>query len=107
MVYIPGITKTLHRRKGGGKGGGGKSSSGGGSSGTTKIQQNVKGLPLGKTSMTAYGQGGGPVTFIQSGAFAGRTVGGGTRDGVFGSRYVKATFCHAMNLFASIIQRVV
>lgn len=59
---------------------------------------------MGKTSVTTYGQGGGPVTFIQSGTFAGRSVGGGTRDGVFGNRFVKAIFCYPMNLFANIIR---
>lgn len=98
MVYIPGITRTLYRRKGGGKGGGGgKSGSGGGSSGT-KIQKNFGGLPMGKTSTTAYGNGGGPVSMIQSGFFAGRTAGGGTRDVVFGNRSVQAIFCRPVGI---------
>ena len=93
MVYIPGITKALSRRKGGGKGGGGgggKSGGGGGGGGGSgsKIQKNINGLPAGKTTATTYGNGGGPVTTIQSGFFAGRTVGGGARDNVFGNRFV-------------------
>jgi len=50
------------------------------------IQKNFGGLPQGKTKATVYGNGGGPVSTIQSGSFMGRTVGGGTRDGVFGNR---------------------
>lgn len=94
MVYIPGITKTLYRRKGGGGkgggggGGGGKSGSSGGSSSGTKIPKDVKGLPAGKSTATAYGKGGGSVSTIQSGAFTGRTVGGGSRGDVFGNRFV-------------------
>jgi hypothetical protein len=92
MVYIPGITKPLYRRKGGGgKGGGssggGKSGSSGSSSGT-KIRNDFKGLPAGKTSVTTYGNGGGSVSTIQSGVFAGRTVGGGARGDAFGNRFV-------------------
>ena len=101
MVYVPGITKTLYRRKGGGKGGG-KSGSGTGSSGT-QIQKNFGGLPSGKTSTTAYGNGGGSVLTIQSGFFSGRTAGGGTRDSVFGNRSVQVIFSHSMSLFASIL----
>ncbi|KAF9652774.1 hypothetical protein BDM02DRAFT_2574042 [Thelephora ganbajun] len=85
MVYVPGISKTLSRRKGGGKGRGGKFGSSGSSSGKS-IQKNTKGLPLGKTSTTTYGSGGGPVSTIRSGIFTGRTVGGGTRANIFGNR---------------------
>jgi len=95
MVYIPGISKTLYRRKGGGKGGGSGSSSGGGKSGSTSgttIPKDFGGLPMGKTSVTAYGYGGGKVSTIPSGMFTGRTVGGGSRDNVFGTRSVWATF---------------
>jgi hypothetical protein len=99
MVYVPGVTKPLYRRKGGGKGGGGKS---GGSSSGTKIQKNFGGLPLGKTSTTAYGNGGGPAAVIQSGFFTGRTAGGGTRDGVFGNRCVQPTPCCPMSLFVNV-----
>ena len=88
MVYVPGITKTLSRRKGGGKGGGGSKSGSGGGSGGKQIQKNINGLPTGKTAATTYGNGGGTVSTIQTGLFAGRTVGGGTRDSVFGNRFV-------------------
>ena len=94
MVYIPGITKTLYRRKGGGGkgggggGGGGKSGSGGSSSGGTKIRNDFKGLPVGKTAVTTYGKGGGQMSTIQSGAFTGRTAGGGSRSDVYGNRFV-------------------
>ena len=83
MVYIPGITKTetLYRRKGGGKG-----VKGSGGSGT--IRKSFQGLPLGKSSATVYGSGGGPVSTIPSGAFAGRTAGGGLRTDVYGNRFV-------------------
>jgi len=94
MVYVPVITKTLYRRKGGGGkgggggGGGGKSGSSGSSSGGTKIRNDFKGLPAGKNTVTTYGKGGGPITTIQSGAFPGRTAGGGSRGDVFGNRSV-------------------
>jgi hypothetical protein len=42
---------------------------------------------MGKTSVTAYGNGGGPVSTIQSGFFTGRNVGGGTRSDAFGNRF--------------------
>ena len=99
MVYIPGITKTLYRRKGGGKGGG-KSGSGSSSSGT---KSNFGGLPSGKTSATTYGNGGGPVSTIQSGSFVGRTVGGGTRDVVFGNRSVRAIFCRLISPVVNVL----
>ena len=83
MVYIPGITKTLVRRKGGGKGKGG----GSGGSSVKSTPKSTSNLPLGKKSATMYGNGGGRVSTIPSGTvFAGRTVGGGTRSSVFGNR---------------------
>ena len=96
MVYVPGITKSLYRRKGGGgkgKGGGGGGGSGdeddsSDSSSDSDIQKNFDNIPTGKTSVTTYSKGGGPVSTIQSGLFMGRTVGGGTRADVFGNRFV-------------------
>ena len=87
MVYIPGITKPLVRRKGGGKGSKGK----GGGAKTTKVPKSTSNLPLGKTSATSYGNGGGPVSTIPSGLFAGRTAGGGSRANIFGNRFGHAT----------------
>jgi len=87
MVYIPGISNPLYRRKGGGKGGGGGGGGGkGGGSSGGKIQQSFGGLQQGRTKVTVYGNGGGQASTIQSGFFTGRTVGGGSRDGVFGTR---------------------
>jgi len=80
MVYVPGITKTLNRRKGGGKGVKGSGTSG------TKVRKSFQGLPLGKSSATVYGDGGGPVSTISSGVFAGRTAGGGFRTDIYGNR---------------------
>jgi hypothetical protein len=92
MVYVPGISKTLVRRKGGGKGGGGGGGGRSGGSGSgKKLPKSTTNLPAGKNSATLYGQGGGPVTTISSGLFAGRTVGGGTRGGVFGNRCGRAS----------------
>jgi hypothetical protein len=85
MVYVPGITKALVRRKGGGKNKGGKS--GPSTSSSKKSPKSTRNLPLGKKSATMYGNGGGPVRTIPSGAFAGRTAGGGTRADVYGNRF--------------------
>ena len=85
MVYIPGITKTLARRKGGGKG---KKSSG---PSLQKVPMSTKNLPLGKKSASVYGNGGGRVSTIPAGTvFAGRTVGGATRASIFGNRFGSA-----------------
>ena len=107
MVYVPGLTKTLYRRKGGGKGNGGGGGGGVGSGGAVgkMTRGNVKGLPAGKTSATMYGNGGGTVSTIQSGFFTGRTIGGGTRTNIFGNRFVRIIFCHSMNPFSSIMER--
>ncbi|GJE85389.1 hypothetical protein PsYK624_014680 [Phanerochaete sordida] len=106
MVYVPGITRRLYPRKGGGGGGKGGGSIGGGGGGESGGGSTGKGgssggsstggrsVPLsGSTggssgrSITAYGRGGGSATTIPSGQpFAGRSVGGGTRDQVFGTR---------------------
>ena len=91
MVYVPGITKTLARRKGGGKNKGGKSGSSSSSSGK-KSPKSTSNLPMGKKSATMYGNGGGPVSTITSGVFAGRTAGGGTRASVFGNRFGRVPF---------------
>lgn len=107
-MFLPFITKRsesnkkLYRRKGGGgggKGGGGKGGGGTGSGGTKGSGgsggggKTTKSIPLstkapgGKSTATAYGNGGGKVTTISAGSiFAGRTIGGGTRGQVFGSR---------------------
>ncbi|TDL25300.1 hypothetical protein BD410DRAFT_744058 [Rickenella mellea] len=103
-MFFPFITKRsglkkLFRRKGGGGRGGGSSgggssgggSSGGGSSGGTRGGGSVPvGGSTGATgrgTATSYGRGGVPVTTIPSGQpFSGRSVGGGTRDQVFGTR---------------------
>ncbi|KAK7041499.1 hypothetical protein VNI00_009367 [Paramarasmius palmivorus] len=91
-MYIPFVSH-IERRKGGGGGGhggghgsaSGKGSSGkGGSSGlghtkSVTMHGNTK-------SSTSYGFGGGPASIISSGVFAGRSVGGGNRSTVFGSR---------------------
>jgi len=82
----------LYPRRGGGGGkegggsGGGKSGNTGGGSGTIGKSSSFSGLQNGKNAATAYGNGGGAVSHISSGIFAGRTVGGGTRQQVFGTR---------------------
>ncbi|KZP03380.1 hypothetical protein FIBSPDRAFT_879518 [Athelia psychrophila] len=102
-MFIPFLTtpepsrsaRGLYRRKGGGGGGkggggssgggskGGGSTGGGGKSSTIPITGNT---PTGRGSASTYGGGGGKSTTIPAGtAFAGRTVGGGTRDQVFGN----------------------
>jgi len=106
-MHVPVVSTILYRRKGGGGkggggGGGGKSgSSGGGSSSSGKGSSgssgstgsrgstvSVSGKTGGKSSSaTAYGGGGGKVSTIPAGQpFAGRTVGGGNRDQVYGSQ---------------------
>ncbi|KAF9532163.1 hypothetical protein CPB83DRAFT_784913 [Crepidotus variabilis] len=85
--------RKLFRRKGGGgggKGGGGGSSSSGGKSGGSSSGGGATGrsgsIGSGKTA-TPKGNGGSSTSTIPSGsAFAGRSVGGGTRGEVFGSR---------------------
>ncbi|KZS96377.1 hypothetical protein SISNIDRAFT_451066 [Sistotremastrum niveocremeum HHB9708] len=115
MVFIPLLSKrtTKERRKGGGggggnKGGGGKSggSSSSGSSGSSGSSSSgskgsssssgssgsSRSVPIsnagnGRSSATAYGLGGGAVGTIAAGSlFAGRSIGGGTRNQVYGSR---------------------
>lgn len=96
----PTSNKKLYRRRSGG-GGHGSSAKGGssgkggttgksGSGGTTKSIPLSSKAPGDKSSATAYGGGGGKVTTIPLGSpFAGRTIGGGTRGEVFGTRCVK------------------
>ena len=86
MVYIPGISNTFVRRKGGGKGGRGGGKGSKSSSGKT-TKKSIQNLPAGKKSASLYGNGGGRISTITSGLFAGRTVGGATRTNVFGNRY--------------------
>lgn len=78
--------------KGGGsspKGGGTGSTGSSGGGGRQPASVPVSGLPKGSKGSSSYGQGGGrPVTIPAGTVFAGRTSGGGTRDQVFGSRYV-------------------
>ncbi|EKM57725.1 uncharacterized protein PHACADRAFT_251537 [Phanerochaete carnosa HHB-10118-sp] len=106
MVHVPGITQRLYPRKGGG-GGGGKGGGSGGEGGGTGKGSGSEGSGDGSTgssgrssvplsgstggsndrTITAYGKGGGSASTIPSGQlFAGRNVGGGTRDQVFGTR---------------------
>ncbi|KAI0063857.1 hypothetical protein BV25DRAFT_368207 [Artomyces pyxidatus] len=108
-MLIPGFTSVsrsdvtrrdlpeIVRRKGGGKGRGGgsgsKSSGSGGSKGKGSPSKpskpvSIPGLPSGRHSATAYGGGGGKITVIPSGQFfAGRHVGGGTRNQIYGNSY--------------------
>lgn len=109
-MYIPLFSefhprRRLERRKGGGgKGGGGKGSGGkggkGGKGGSSKSSSGSGGgkkskVPLsggglfGKSSATSYGYGGGKAAIIPAGQpFAGRSAGGGTRDQIYGTKYV-------------------
>ena len=111
MVYIPLISTRKPRRdlepraggggggRGGGGGGGGKgggSSSGGkgGSSGSSGSSSGGRSssISAGGTSKSAstYSRGGGSVVTIPNGSpFAGRQQGGGSRDQIYGTRYVK------------------
>ncbi|KAL0573658.1 hypothetical protein V5O48_008304, partial [Marasmius crinis-equi] len=106
-MYIPFISspststtsrRRLFRRKGGGGGGrgggsrGGRSGSsgssgGGGSSGASGSRGSVS-TPgfAGSRSISSSSSGGGAIATVPSGAFAGRSVGGGTRNQVFGTR---------------------
>ena len=60
---------------------------------------------MGKTTATAYGNGGGPVSTISSGVFTGRTVGGGTRTDVFGNRFVPPFYFHpVISFFANFMK---
>lgn len=84
----------LYPRKGakgggssGGKGGGSSSGSKGGSSSGATKNVPVSGSTGGRSVAQAYGSGGGKVSTIPSGQlFAGRSLGGGTRSQVFGTR---------------------
>ncbi|KAJ8081454.1 hypothetical protein PM082_007299 [Marasmius tenuissimus] len=97
--------KKLYRRKGGGGGGrggggrstGGKSGSKGGSKSGSKGGSKSSSSPFTRTkptkiggssrSTSSYGRGGGAATVIPAGSlFAGRSVGGGTRDQIYGTR---------------------
>jgi len=113
-MYFPFITtrsdtydQRLYRRKGGGgRGGGGKSggSSSGSRSGSSGKSGGSSGGSPGKSSSpistggtsrgaTAFGAGGGQALAIPSGQlFAGRLVGGGTRNQVYGDRFVFLLF---------------
>ncbi|KAG9088986.1 hypothetical protein FRC07_012437, partial [Ceratobasidium sp. 392] len=80
-------------RGGGGRGGGGggKSGSGGGGGGGGSSSGSRGGVSFGSggsRGSSSYGAGGGSRSVITSGAFAGRSIGGGTRNQVYGnSRY--------------------
>ncbi|KAI0063855.1 hypothetical protein BV25DRAFT_1823927 [Artomyces pyxidatus] len=86
-----------HSSGGSGRGGGdegGRSSGSSGSTGATgkgspsapEEPVSVQGLPGGVHSATVYGGGGSKITVIPSGqSFAGRSIGGGTRSGIYGS----------------------
>ncbi|KAF8492221.1 hypothetical protein F5888DRAFT_933794 [Russula emetica] len=90
------LTRSLEKRKGGG--GRGRGSSGtkgegtkGEDSGTkslgkpSKVKLDGENLPNNKKSATSYGAGGGQAAPISPGLpFAGRTAGGGDRQGVYG-----------------------
>ncbi|KAF8608170.1 hypothetical protein BDV93DRAFT_603039 [Ceratobasidium sp. AG-I] len=78
--------------RGGGGGGGGKSSGGGGGGSSGGGGGSRGGVSFGGGSAgrgsSSYSGGGGSRSTITSGAFAGRTIGGGTRGEVYGnSRY--------------------
>lgn len=78
------------------------SSSGGGSGSSSGIKnQPVSGIQNNKNSVSSYGRGDSKVSTISSGIFAGRTVGGGTRDQVYGNRYV--IFFHCLFLSLNIV----
>ncbi|KAG8734235.1 hypothetical protein FRC12_018594 [Ceratobasidium sp. 428] len=69
--------------RGGGGGGGGRGGGGGGSGGGSRGGVSFGGGSRGSSS---YGRGGGSPTTIGSGTtFAGRSIGGGSRDQVYGS----------------------
>ncbi|TCD60201.1 hypothetical protein EIP91_010551 [Steccherinum ochraceum] len=74
----------LYRRKGGG----GKGAGAGGRAGSEESSVSVSGATGGRASTaTAYGPGGGLVSTIPDGQpFAGKSVGGGTRDQVYGTQ---------------------
>ncbi|KAF8608169.1 hypothetical protein BDV93DRAFT_519230 [Ceratobasidium sp. AG-I] len=78
------------RGGGGGGGGGGKAGSGGGGGSGGGSRGGVSfGGSSGNRGSSSYGRGGGSPTTISSGnAFAGRSIGGGSREQVYGtSRY--------------------
>ncbi|KAG6331340.1 hypothetical protein ID866_7751 [Astraeus odoratus] len=109
-MYVPLLSQSRsppERRKGGGtgghgaSGGGGKgsggskgsSSSGKGSSSTGGGKISLSGATSYFNSASAYGYGGGKAITIPSGQpFEGRSAGGGTRDQVFGTKYVDIYF---------------
>ncbi|KAL0577776.1 hypothetical protein V5O48_004204 [Marasmius crinis-equi] len=63
------------------------SNSGGGSRGPSISTGTGTGSAGGSTPVSSESSGGGPNSTISSGPFAGRSVGGGTREEVFGSRF--------------------
>ncbi|QRW25288.1 thiamine pyrophosphokinase, catalytic domain-containing protein [Rhizoctonia solani] len=77
-------------RGGGGGGGGGRGgtagSGAGGSRGGSRGGVTFSGSN-GNRGASSYGQGGGSVTTIGGGAFAGRSIGGGSRGQVYGAGY--------------------
>ncbi|CUA71147.1 hypothetical protein RSOLAG22IIIB_09368 [Rhizoctonia solani] len=67
--------------------GGGKSESGGGSGSGSRRGVTFSSIN-GNRGVSSYGSGGGSVSLISRGAFVGRSIGGGTRQQVYGnSRY--------------------
>ncbi|VDC04650.1 unnamed protein product [Peniophora sp. CBMAI 1063] len=90
-------SRLARRKGGGGKGGGKSSSSKGGSSGSfgkstsssthTSSSKTISTPHLlgGQASAVTYSSGGGKTSKITSGAFEGRTVGGGSRSGIYGT----------------------
>lgn len=83
-------TRNLEKRKGGGgRGGGGSSGGSAGGSGGGGRSVSLGSGAGGRTSATAYGSGGGRSSVIPPGQpFAGRSEGGGTRNDVYGTKYV-------------------
>lgn len=109
---------------GGGHGGGGYGSSSHGSGsgsegGTGSTGSHASSAPLGskgstipvsgsassRSSATLYGSGDSRVTTIPQGQpFAGRSVGGGTRDGVYGSSYVVFGVCRSFTMLIHFLR---
>jgi hypothetical protein len=75
--------------KGSGSGSGGKSLGN-----PSKVGLGGSRLPNNKKSATSYGAGGGSAAAIPLGMpFAGRTAGGGNRQGVYGNRHAMLPLC--------------
>ena len=80
--------------KGGNNGNAQASNAGKGGKGSLKTSK-VKGLPSNHNKATTYGPGGGDSFTVTSGRFKGLLFGGGSRDHVYGSRYVFTTSCNS------------